>query len=128
MNSRFNTLFSTIIFLFIGINFCNSQDYINYYSEHSSNSFLNEIRLTESVNGEQINIDLLNATIFYLTNIERRKKELIAFDFVSNPSTKGAFMFPSGEQSLQEGIVKNPLTNKWEKVEDLIRDILGEIK
>jgi hypothetical protein len=54
--------------------------------------------------------------------------ELIAFDFVSNPSTKGAFMFPSGEQSLQEGIVKNPLTNKWEKVEDLIRDILGEIK
>ena len=54
--------------------------------------------------------------------------ELIAFDFVSNPSTKGAFMFPSGEQSLQEGIVKNPLTNKWEKVENLIRDILGEIK
>ncbi len=54
--------------------------------------------------------------------------ELIAFDFVSNPSTKGAFMFPSGEQSLQEGVVKNPLTNKWEKVEDLIRDILGEIK
>ena len=54
--------------------------------------------------------------------------ELIAFDFVSNPSTKGAFMFPSGEQSLQEGFVKNPLTNKWENVENLIRDILGEIK
>ena len=81
MNSRFKTLFSTIIFLFIGIYFCNSQDYINYYSEHSSNSFLNEKRLTESVNGEQINIDLLNATIFYLTNIERRKNKLIEFDF-----------------------------------------------
>jgi uncharacterized protein YkwD len=84
MNSRFKTLFSTIIFLFIGINFCNSQDYINFYSEHSSNSFLNEKRLTESVNGEQINIDLLNATIFYLTNIERRKNELIEFDFGAN--------------------------------------------
>ena len=54
--------------------------------------------------------------------------ELIAFDFVSNPSTKGAFMFPKEQQSLQEGVVKNPLTNKWEKVENLIRDILGEIK
>lgn len=81
MNSRFKTLFSTIIFLFIGINFCNSQDYIKYYNEQSSNSFLNEIRLTESVNGEQINIELLNATIFHLTNIERRKNKLIELDF-----------------------------------------------
>ncbi len=54
--------------------------------------------------------------------------ELIAFDFVSNPSTRGAFMFPSG--NLQEGvknIVKNPITNKWEVVENIIRDILTEI-
>lgn len=55
--------------------------------------------------------------------------ELIAFDFVSNPSTRGAFMFPSG--NLQEGmnkdLVKNPITNKWEKVENIVRDILTEI-
>jgi len=54
--------------------------------------------------------------------------ELIAFDFVSNPSTRGAFMFPSG--NLQEGkseVVKNPITNKWERIENIIRDILTEI-
>lgn len=54
--------------------------------------------------------------------------ELIAFDFVSNPSTRGAFMFPSG--TLSEGvsnIVKNPITNNWETVENIVRDILSEI-
>jgi hypothetical protein len=54
--------------------------------------------------------------------------ELIAFDFVSNPSTRGAFLYPEEQVSLQEGVVKNPETNKWEKVENIIRDILGEIK
>jgi hypothetical protein len=54
--------------------------------------------------------------------------ELIAFDFVSNPSTRGAFMFPSG--NLQEGkknVVLNPINQKWERVENIIRDILTEI-
>ena len=54
--------------------------------------------------------------------------ELIAFDFVSNPSTRGAFMFPSG--NLQEGVkkvVQNPVTQKWERVENIVRDILTEI-
>lgn len=54
--------------------------------------------------------------------------ELIAFDFVSNPSTRGAFMFPAG--NLSEGVstnVKNPVTNKWETVENIVRDILTEI-
>jgi uncharacterized membrane protein YkgB len=54
--------------------------------------------------------------------------ELIAFDFVSNPSTRGAFLYPKDQQSLQEGVVKNPETNKWDSVENIIRDILGEIK
>jgi hypothetical protein len=54
--------------------------------------------------------------------------ELIAFDFVSNPSTRGAFLYPEEQVKLQEGVVKNPETNKWEKVENIIRDILGEIK
>lgn len=55
--------------------------------------------------------------------------ELIAFDFVSNPSTRGAFMFP--ETSLAEGvkgIVQNPVTNRWERVETIVRDILTEIE
>lgn len=51
--------------------------------------------------------------------------ELIAFDFVSNPSTRGAFMFPSG--NINEGVVKNSITNQWEKAESIVRDILTEI-
>jgi len=55
--------------------------------------------------------------------------ELIAFDFVSNPSTHGAFMFP--ETSLAEGVknvVQNPVTDRWERVETIVRDILTEIE
>ena len=55
--------------------------------------------------------------------------ELLAFDFVSNPSTRGAFMFPENN-SIREGkeVVKNPVNNQWEQVETIIRDILTEIK
>ena len=51
--------------------------------------------------------------------------ELIAFDFVSNPSTRGAFLFPTG--ALNES-VKNDVSNKYSKVESLIRYIISEIK
>ncbi|HOT88050.1 MAG TPA: hypothetical protein PLC59_00440 [Bacteroidales bacterium] len=54
--------------------------------------------------------------------------ELIAFDFVSNPSTQGAFMSPVGQVSLSEGVeYKNPTTNRWERTDDIIRNILSEI-
>ena len=57
--------------------------------------------------------------------------ELIAFDFVSNPSTQGAFMaLPgqgAGQVSLSEGVVKNPVTNHWERTDDIIRNILSEL-
>jgi hypothetical protein len=55
--------------------------------------------------------------------------ELIAFDFVSNPSTRGAFLQPTSQiQEGVEGTVYNHLSNKWDGVENIIRDILGEIK
>jgi hypothetical protein len=53
--------------------------------------------------------------------------ELIAFDFVSNPSTQGAFMAPQGQVSIAEGIVRNPSTNRWERTDDIIRNILTEL-
>lgn len=53
--------------------------------------------------------------------------ELVAFDFVSNPSTQGAFMAPFSQVPLSEGIVKNPITNRWEKTEEIIRNILTEL-
>lgn len=51
--------------------------------------------------------------------------ELIAFDFVSNPSTRGAFLFPT--DALNESI-KNNVSNKYYKIECLIRDIITGIK
>ena len=48
--------------------------------------------------------------------------ELIAFDFVSNPSTHGAFMHP-----LKEGVGKQPegrTCGRYCKVESIINDII----
>jgi hypothetical protein len=45
--------------------------------------------------------------------------ELIAFDFVSNPSTQGAFLSP-----IKEGVERNNNTRKITKVESIINDIL----
>lgn len=54
--------------------------------------------------------------------------ELISFDAVSNPSTQGAFLsLSNGQVSLAEGISKNPLTNIWERTDDIIRNILSEL-
>ena len=48
--------------------------------------------------------------------------ELIAFDFVSNPSTHGAFMRPS---SMNESVnLENKIDNREHKVESIINDIL----
>ena len=45
--------------------------------------------------------------------------ELIAFDFVSNPSTHGAFLSPVNES-------KGSVTNKFANVERIITDIITE--
>jgi hypothetical protein len=87
--------------------------------------FKSNIRLGISSRG----LGTVNKSMNEEADIVQDDFELIAFDFVSNPSTRGAFMFPSG--NLQEGVntnvVKNPLTKKWERVEDIVRDILTEI-
>ena len=54
--------------------------------------------------------------------------ELIAFDFVSNPSTHGAFMHPMNEsiKDSKEGIREDgSVCDKWCKVESIINDIIG---
>ena len=47
--------------------------------------------------------------------------ELLCFDFVSTPSTHGAYMTPVG-RALQEG--KTPEINQYIKVNNIIRDII----
>ena len=48
--------------------------------------------------------------------------ELLCWDFVSTPSTHGAFMTPKG-RALQEGKIKVP-TYKYNNVNNIIRDII----
>jgi len=49
--------------------------------------------------------------------------ELIAFDFVSNPSTHGAFLKP-----MNESVNTNLTVSRYDKVNKLITDILTDIK
>lgn len=55
--------------------------------------------------------------------------ELISWDIVSNPSTRGAFMFPTGnlQENINKNIINNSINNRWEKTENIIREILTEI-
>jgi len=51
--------------------------------------------------------------------------ELICWDFVSNPSTHGAFMQPA---SVNEGVSnKNKINNKYARINSLVSDILCEM-
>jgi len=53
--------------------------------------------------------------------------ELICWDFVSNPSTHGAFMKPIQKEGvLAKGVAKN--NKSYDKVNTIIRDILCEMK
>ena len=49
--------------------------------------------------------------------------ELIAFDFVSNPSTHGAFMYPTNE-SINESKIVGRTCGDYCKVESIINDIM----
>ena len=51
--------------------------------------------------------------------------DLIAFDFVSNPSTQGAFMYPQGK--INESVEQSRIINPYANVERLIHNILSEL-
>lgn len=56
--------------------------------------------------------------------------ELIAWDFVSNPSTHGAFVFPTNESVLKESvspIVQSTDINKYAKANELIQGLICEL-
>lgn len=84
MNTILKPLFSTIILLFTGATICSAQPYNKYYINTSTVNFLAEGILQESVNGKLINIHLLNAAIFHVTNIERSNSSLAKFEFNNN--------------------------------------------
>ena len=49
--------------------------------------------------------------------------ELIAFDFVSNPSTHGAFLSPS---KMHESVQKGSITNRYNNIDRLVHDIIKD--
>lgn len=51
--------------------------------------------------------------------------DLIAFDFVSNPSTQGAFMYP--QNKLAESVNPNQIVNPYSDIERIIHDIISEL-
>jgi hypothetical protein len=54
--------------------------------------------------------------------------ELVAFDFVSNPSTRGAFLEPVANSNLNESVkLEGRVCTKFCKAEALIHEIIGEL-
>ena len=54
--------------------------------------------------------------------------ELVAFDFVSNPSTRGAFMDPVASTKINESVKpQGRVCTKYCKAEALIHEIIGEL-
>ncbi|MFN9951716.1 MAG: hypothetical protein ACK55I_01350 [bacterium] len=52
--------------------------------------------------------------------------DLIAFDFVSNPSKQGAFMYPQGK--INESVDQSKtIINPYSNVERIIHNILSEL-
>ena len=53
--------------------------------------------------------------------------ELIGWDFVSNPSTHGAFMTPMNESVNKKLTKQTEVCNEWCKSQDLMREIITEL-
>jgi hypothetical protein len=53
--------------------------------------------------------------------------DLICWDFVSNPSTHGAFMSPTNEGVINESLNKKTNTYKYKKANSIMRDIICEV-
>lgn len=53
--------------------------------------------------------------------------DLICWDFVSNPSTHGAFLSPTNESIINEGVTKKLNTYKYIKANTIMRDIICEV-
>ena len=53
--------------------------------------------------------------------------ELLGWDFVSNPSTHGAFMTPVNESVTKQKIQESVLCDEYCKAQDLMREIITEL-
>lgn len=82
----------------------------------------NNIRLGISSRGLGTVKDMSDGTV-----IVQEDFELVGWDFVSNPSTYGAFMAPMNLKESVEYKTQIEECGKWCKAQDLMREILIEL-
>lgn len=85
MSFKFKPLFLIFIFQQLLSEYIYAQQhYDKYYTNIMFTEFLSDSCLNRRVEGVKIDLDLLNATIFHLTNVERAKAKLKLFTFYDN--------------------------------------------
>jgi hypothetical protein len=87
----------------------------------------NEIKLGISSRGLGSVNNEVNEETGEETLIVQDDFELVCWDFVSNPSTHGAFMHPTNEGIIKESVVRTNSISKYDKVDNIISDMLCEL-
>ena len=87
----------------------------------------NEIKLGISSRGMGSVDNEINEKTGEQTLIVQDDFELVCWDFVSNPSTHGAFMRPVKQAGMNESVMPKNIVNKYDKVNGIISDMLCEL-
>ena len=87
----------------------------------------NEIKLGISSRGMGSVDNEINEKTGEQTLIVQDDFELVCWDFVSNPSTHGAFMRPVKQTGMNESVMPKNIVNKYDKVNGIISDMLCEL-
>ena len=87
----------------------------------------NEIKLGISSRGMGSVDNEINEKTGEQTLIVQDDFELVCWDFVSNPSTHGAFMRPVKQAGMNESVMPKNIVGKYDKVNGIISDMLCEL-
>ena len=74
-------------------------------------------------------VNNISGEIIYSGKINKTENDfdLICWDFVSNPSTHGAFLTPTNEGLIKEGVSQKNNTYRYKKAQNIMRDIICEV-
>lgn len=87
----------------------------------------NEIKLGISSRGMGSVDNEINEKTGEQTLIVQDDFELVCWDFVSNPSTHGAFMRPVKQAGMNESVMPKNIVGRYDKVNGIISDMLCEL-
>ena len=120
MSIKFKLLFPIFLQIIICFSELTAQDdFHTYYTTKSSDSFLSNKALQSQIDVSELQIHLLNAAIFHLTNLERQKEKLDVFVFNENLYKSSAL---HSEQMIVEDFFnhENKRQRKWRTPKDRI--------